>query len=173
MAREVNASTQEYVRVAREQAGVRVLYSDSSVFSSLNMIHALRQNEVVAMQLDRMNGVGGARSLPFFGALAQFPSGPFVLARLSGAPLIPVFVPRLGVRHYAIRVGEEIQLKRDMRDAPALERAMTEVVAEFEAIIREFPSQWFQFAPFWPAGAVAVRHGTGRTAPLPQRKVGG
>jgi len=173
MAREVNASTQEYVRIAREQAGVRVIYSDSSVFSSLNMIHALRQNEVVAMQLDRMVGPGGARSLPFFGALAPFPSGPFVLARLSGAPLVPVFVPRLGPRHYAIRVGAEVRLKRDTRDVQALERAMSQVIGEFEAIIREFPSQWFQFAPFWPSAPQIVARGVDADAAQLRSEAGG
>ena len=105
MAREANATTQDYVRDMRERAGVRVIYSDTSVFSALNMIRALRQNEIVAIQLDRMLGLGGARAVPFFGAPAPFPSGPFVLARLAGAPLIPVFIPRLGTRHYAVRFG--------------------------------------------------------------------
>jgi len=153
MAREVNATTQEYVRTAREQVGVRVLYSDTSVFSSLNMIRALRANEIVAIQLDRMLGPGGARMIPFFGAAAPFPSGPFVLARLARAPVVPVFIPRLGTRHYAVRVGQRFRLSRDARDHHALDHVMTEVVAEFEAIVREFPTQWFQFAPFWPAAA--------------------
>ena len=156
MAREANATTQEYVRIAREQAGVRVLYSDTSVFSSLNMIRALRDNEVVAIQLDRMLGPGGARLIPFFGAPAPFPSGPFVLARLAGAPIVPVFVPRLGTRRYAVRVCGGYTMTRDARDARALDRVMSEVVQHFEAIIREFPSQWFQFAPFWPATPAAV-----------------
>jgi lauroyl/myristoyl acyltransferase len=153
MAREVNATTQEYVRAARERAGVRVLFSDSSVFSSLNMIRALRQNEIVAIQLDRMLGPGGARLVPFFGALAPFPSGPFVLARLAGAPVVPVFIPRLGTRHYEIRVGGRFRLAREARDSHALDHVMAEVVGEFEAIVREFPTQWFQFGPFWPADA--------------------
>jgi phosphatidylinositol dimannoside acyltransferase len=153
MAQEINATTQEYVRAAREQAGVRVIYSDSSVFSSLNMIRALRQNELVAIQLDRMLGPGGARPVPFFGTPARFPSGPFVLARLSGAPVIPVFIPRVGVRHYAIRVGHRHTLTREARDGHSLDRIMGEVVAEFEAMVREFPTQWFQFVPFWPQAA--------------------
>ncbi|HUI25807.1 MAG TPA: lysophospholipid acyltransferase family protein [Candidatus Kryptonia bacterium] len=161
MAREVNATTQEYVRSAREQVGVRVLFSDTSVFSSLNMIRALRANEIVAIQLDRMLGPGGARMIPFFGARAPFPSGPFVLARLAGAPVVPVFIPRLGTRHYAVRVGRRFRLGRDARDTHVLDRIMTEVVGEFEAIVREFPTQWFQFAPFWPAAAQPV------AAPLP------
>jgi KDO2-lipid IV(A) lauroyltransferase len=156
MARETNATATEYVRAIREGAGVRVIYSDTSVFSSLNMIRALRQNEIVAIQLDHMLGFGGARLVPFFGRLAPFPSGPFVLARLAGAPLIPVFAPRLGTRHYAIRLGQRVTLSREARDPHSLARAMRAAVAEFEAVIREFPAQWFRFAPFWPEDAAAA-----------------
>lgn len=150
MAREVNATTHDFVRGARERAGVRVIYSDTSVFSSLNMIRALQRNEIIAIQLDRALGAGGTRLVPFFGAPAPFPSGPFVLARLAGAPLIPVFIPRLGTRHYAIRVCGRFQLAREARDNRALDQVMADVVGAFEAVVREFPQQWFQFTPFWP-----------------------
>jgi KDO2-lipid IV(A) lauroyltransferase len=156
MAHEANATTAAYTRAIREHAGVRVIYSNSSVFSSLNMIRALRANEIVAIQLDRMLGFGGAKLVPFFGRLAPFPSGPFVLARLAGAPLIPVFAPRLGTRHYAIRLGQRVTLLREARDPHSLARAMRAVMAQFEDVIREFPSQWFMFTPFWPADAGAV-----------------
>ena len=155
MARETNTTMQDYAREMRERTGVRVIYSDTSVFSALNMIRALRQNEIVAIQLDRMLGLGGARAVPFFGAPALFPSGPFVLARLAGSPLIPVFIPRLGTRHYAVRYGTPLLLPREARDAYSLDRAMRSVIADFEHIIRTFPAQWFQFLPFWPSAAVA------------------
>jgi lauroyl/myristoyl acyltransferase len=150
MGREINATTNEYVRAVREHMGVRVLYSDTSVFSSLNMIRALRENEIVALQLDRMLGPGGARLIPFFGAPAPFPAGPFALARLAGAPLIPVFIPRLGTRHYAALVPGEFRIPRAAGDAAALLRYMQAVVTQFEAVVRAHPTQWFQFAPFWP-----------------------
>jgi Kdo2-lipid IVA lauroyltransferase/acyltransferase len=150
MAREGNATTNQYVRAARERAGVQVIYSDTSVLSSLNMIRALRRNEIVAIQLDRSQGAVGARLVPFFGAPAPFPSGPFILARAVGAPLIPVFTPRLGTRHYAIRIGDRFNVPRETR---ALDRVMAEVVRLFEDTVRAFPNQWFQFAPFWPGGA--------------------
>ena len=76
MAREANETTADYVRKAREDAGVRVLLSDSSVYGSFNMLRALKRNEVVAMQLDRPLGGDGARSIEFFGAPALFPSRP-------------------------------------------------------------------------------------------------
>jgi lauroyl/myristoyl acyltransferase len=154
MAREVNDTTSAYVRRAREAAGVQVIYSDSSVFSSLNMVRALRRNEVVAIQLDRPMDADGTRLVPFFGAPAAFPSGPFVLARVAGVPLIPVFVPRLGTRHYAIRVGQPVDIAREARDGRTLERLMREVTAAFESVICDFPTQWFQFQAFWPAADV-------------------
>jgi KDO2-lipid IV(A) lauroyltransferase len=173
MAREVNRTTQEYMREARERTGVRVIYSDTSVFSSLNMIRALRQNEIVAIQFDRMLGTGGARMLPFFGAPAPFPSGPFALARLARTSVVPVFIPRLGRRHYAIRVGTRVRLKREPRDAHSLDTAMMQVVGQFDAIIREFPTQWFQFAPFWPAGENARRQSIAVVQPeKEERRVG-
>lgn len=160
MARERNASIQEYARTLNEEAGVRVIYSDTSVFSSFNMIRALRNNEIVAMQLDRPVGAGGMRALPFFGRAAQFPSGPFVLARLAGAPIVPVFAPRLGVRRYGVLIGGRYELTRDSRDSATLDRVMREVVAELEAVVRQHPTQWFQFLPFWldelPGGAAAA-----------------
>ena len=76
MAREANTTTQDYVRDMRERAGVRVIYSDTSVFSALNMIRALRANEIVAIQLDRTLGLGDTRAVPFFGAPAPFPVRP-------------------------------------------------------------------------------------------------
>jgi len=119
MAREPDAGTQEYVAAARARAGVEVVLSDDSVFSSLGLVRALQRNEVVAIQLDRPAGAGGVRLLPFLGAPAPFPSGPFVLARLAGAPVIPVFAPRLGRRHYRIQIGRPVEVPRAARDPRA------------------------------------------------------
>jgi KDO2-lipid IV(A) lauroyltransferase len=149
MARELNETSQEFVRETREQAGVRPVLSDASVFSSLSLIGALRRNEVVAIQLDRPHTAGGTRMLPFLGAPATFPSGAFVLARLAGAPLVPVFVPRIGRRHYAVRAGERIDVPREAKDPEVLERTMLEAVHQLEEMVRRHPTQWFQFAPFW------------------------
>jgi lauroyl/myristoyl acyltransferase len=156
MSRETDAATQEFVASARARAGVQVVLSDESVFSSLRLIRALRRNEIVAIQLDRVAGAGGARWLPFLGAPAPFPSGPFVLARLAGSPVIPVFAPRLGRRHYRVEIGEPVAVPRAARDPRALDRMMLEVVGQLEEAVRRYPWQWFQFAPFWPEPEVAA-----------------
>jgi KDO2-lipid IV(A) lauroyltransferase len=151
MGREPNETTQEYARRSREQAGVRVIYSDSSIFSAFNMIRALRQNEILAIQIDRGNGEPSSptKHVPFFGRDALFQEGAFHLARLSGAPVVPVVTLRRGRRHYEIVLGEPLRVSRDVPgDA---ERALHEAVSFFERTIRARPEQWFQFAPFWSA----------------------
>lgn len=165
MAREANASIGEYTRLIKENAGVRVIYSDTSVFSSFNMIRALRNNEIVAIQLDRPIGAGGMRRVPFFGRAALFPSGPFVLARLARAPVIAVFAPRLGVRHYSVRICQMHEVPRDTRDPGALDRVMADVVGELEAVVRTYPTQWFQFTPFWDEHALGAASDTARGEP--------
>ncbi len=87
--------------------------------------------------------------LPFLGAPAPFPSGPFVLARLAQSPIVPVFVPRVGRRHYAIRFGERIDVPCEARDPEILDRVMGAAVRQLEEAVRRDPTQWFQFAPFW------------------------
>jgi KDO2-lipid IV(A) lauroyltransferase len=154
MAREANETTANYVRQAREDAGVRVLLSDSSVYGSFNMLRALKRNEVVAMQLDRPLGGDGARLIDFFGAPAWFQAGPLRLARLAGAPIFPVFALRVGVRHYRIVLGTERAIARHA-SVEEMDRILTGIVAEFEQLVRKHPEQWFQFAPYWPEDAAA------------------
>jgi len=169
MARETDAGTQEFVAAAHVRAGVEVVFSDASVFSSLGLVRALQRNEVVAIQLDRPAGAGGVRLLPFLNAPAPFPSGPFVLARLAGAPVIPVFAPRLGRRHYRIHIGRPVEVPRAARDPQVLDRVMLEVTSQLEEIVRRYPWQWFQFAPFWPEPADSGDRGEDADVPRPSQ----
>jgi KDO2-lipid IV(A) lauroyltransferase len=159
MGSELDPATQEFVETARARAGVNVILSNASVFSSLGLVRALRRNEIVAIQLDRAARAGGVRMLPFLGAPAPFPSGPFVLARLAGSPVIPVFAPRLGRRHYGLHIGRPVAVPRTARDPLVLDRVMLDVVAQLEEVVRRYPWQWFQFAPFWPEPAAALAPG--------------
>ncbi|HEY2389283.1 MAG TPA: lysophospholipid acyltransferase family protein [Candidatus Binatia bacterium] len=171
MAREANETTAEYVRDARERAGMRVLLSDSSVYGPFNMLRALRRNEIVALQLDRPIGGDGARPVEFFGAPALFQSGAIRLARLAGTPILPVFVARRGPRHYRIVVGPERFVARAATQDD-MDRVLAGIIAEFEDLVREYPDQWFQFAPYWPedgalVGRIASPARAGRAAPPP------
>lgn len=171
MAREINETTADYVRAAREAAGMRVLLSDSSVYGPFNMLRALRRSEIVALQLDRPIGGDGARKVEFFGAPAFFQSGAIRLARLAGTPVFSVFVARRGPRHYRIVIGNEYHVARTA-STDEMDGILASIVCEFEDLVRQYPDQWFQFAPFWPedesaAGAVAKPPPASGVAPRP------
>ncbi len=170
MAHEANASTHEYVKRMREAHDIRVVYSDNSIFSSVHLVRALRANHIVAMQLDRTNPSARTIRLPFFGADAHFSAGPFHLARVAGAPILPCFAPRVGVRHYEIRFGRVHEVAGRSRRV-GIEGLAARVAEDFEAIVREHPCQWFQFADFWAAPeAAASTRGLPQSAPEPDSR---
>jgi lauroyl/myristoyl acyltransferase len=151
MAREPNPTVEKFQRGVRESNGLRVIHSDTSVFSSFNMIHALRRGEVVAIQLDRAAPGQVTRDVPFFGTPAPFQVGPFMLARMAEVPLWPVFVARVGPRRYRILPEPMRRIARHAGEDELFE-VMADVVGSFERRVREHPRQWFQFRPFWQDG---------------------
>jgi lauroyl/myristoyl acyltransferase len=148
MSRETNPTVEEFQRTWRERYGLTVIRSDSSRFSSLNMVQALRRGEVVAIQLDRAVGAQVTREVEFFGRPASFLYGPFVLARVAGVPIWPVFVARVRRGRYRFFPEPLRTIPRDAGEEETL-AVMRAVVRSFERRVREYPHQWFQFQPLW------------------------
>jgi lauroyl/myristoyl acyltransferase len=107
-------------------------------------VAALRRGEVVALQADRALGNGGDAWIPFFGVPAPFPLGPFVLARAAGVPVVPAFCVLDRRYRYEVRIATPIVVARGAEEAAA--RAW---VAVLEAVVREHPTQWFNFFDAW------------------------
>lgn len=117
-------------------------------FSSLPVLRALSAGKVVAVQGDRDTGERGV-PVPFFGAPAPFPLGPMLLARITGAVLVPVFVVYDEKYRFEIEFGEPIDpgLERD-RDA-AVRGALEAWVAALESAVSRWPDQWYSFFDYW------------------------
>jgi KDO2-lipid IV(A) lauroyltransferase len=118
----------------------------------VQLVAALRRGEVVALQGDRALGTRGDVLLPFFGRPAPFPLGPFVLARAAGVPVVPAFCLLGPGRRYTVRIGAPMAVERGEEEDAA--RAW---VALLEAIVRDQPTQWFNFFDVWhPFGDAAA-----------------
>jgi KDO2-lipid IV(A) lauroyltransferase len=112
--------------------------------STLGLLAALRRAELVAMQADRPSGGRGDAIVPFFGAPAAFPLGPFVLARAAGAAVVPAFCAMVPGGRYRLEIDPPIWVK------PGEEQAgLATVVAALERVIRAHPTQWFNFFDAW------------------------
>ncbi len=153
MAHEPNESANSYVEALRASVGLNIVYSDQSALASLELLSALRRNEIVALQVDRLAISDSALDVMMFGGRVRLPRGPFELARLSGAPLVAVFAPRVGTRHYEILFGRVQRLGRSATP-DEVERSMSQVAQDMENAIGPNPYQWFQFEPFWVDDAV-------------------
>src|SRR5438094_357845 len=86
--------------------------------------------------------------LPFFGAPAPFPLGPFVLARAAGAPVVPAFCLLDADHRYRIVVGAPFPV-----DAGAETAALGRWVSVLEGMVRRHPAQWFNFFDLWSPSA--------------------
>jgi lauroyl/myristoyl acyltransferase len=129
--------------VRRDGDGMRFVARGRPALGA-ELLAALRRGEVVALQGDRALGDRGDVRLPFFGEPAPFPLGPFVLARAAGVPLVAAFCLLDRSHRYHLRVGPPIAVARGEEAAAA--RAWVE---RLEAVVREHPTQWFNFFDLW------------------------
>ena len=129
--------------VRRDGDGVRFV-PRSRPTTSLELVAALRRGEVVAVQGDRALGTRGDVLIPFFGWPAPFPLGPFLLASAVEVPLVPAFCLLDSNYQYVVKVAEPLIVPRGREEDAA--RAW---VAVLEDVVRECPTQWFNFFDIW------------------------
>src|SRR5438128_9882849 len=145
VAHEPNPTVRRFMHEVRSRHGVRLIYSDRSVFAALPVLQALRRHEVVGMQIDPWAGPQGSVPVDFCGAPARFQLGPFAIARVARAPVVPVFAVRTGIRRYEMRTVSRFE-PATPADAVA---ALTATVRAYERLVRERPEQWLMFDHVW------------------------
>jgi lauroyl/myristoyl acyltransferase len=129
---------------ARRTLGLKVAHVGSDPLSALPLVRHLREGGYVALQVDRTPRNSRARDVTMFGAPALIPEGPLRLAALTGAPIVPVFVARIGHRRYEVIASAPIGLERAATSSD-LDAAAQELAARLEAFVRARPTQWFHF----------------------------
>lgn len=129
----------------RDARGLRVLHIGGHPTDALPLIAHLKRGGVAALQLDRAPPSGRTLSASLFSAPFALPEGPFRLASLAGATLVPVFAKRLGFFDYELTVSEPVSLPR--RPSPReLAQAAERVATALQTHIQASPTQWFHFA---------------------------
>jgi phosphatidylinositol dimannoside acyltransferase len=129
---------------ARRRAGVSIAHVGVDPLASLPLLRHLRAGGVVALQLDRV--VPGMRTRPvrLLDHHGTVPEGPFRLAQLSGAPIVPIFCARRGHREYFVQVFEPRRISRHAGEEE-IDEATRHVADAMTTFLRAHPTQWFQF----------------------------
>ena len=145
----------------------RIIDVGSDSLASLEMVRALREGQVLALQGDRHIDHHVVK-VRFLGREAPFPVGPFMLAAISGAPLIATFSLQVGPASYRFFAKPPLQLAfaRGQSREDQLKAWVEPYVSELEAVVRQYPYQWFNFYDFWDSAPPA------RLTPAPAPSLG-
>ncbi|MHC5035680.1 MAG: lysophospholipid acyltransferase family protein [Planctomycetota bacterium] len=130
------------------------------------IIRALKRNEAVGLLPDQ-----DIRRIPgtfvrFFGRPAWTPIGPVLCAKLSGAPMVPLFLTRRG-RKYRVEIGERIPLTFTGNRRRDLQVNTQRWSDAYEAYIRQYPDQWGWNHLRWKTRPADLPPGFRRNAALP------
>ncbi len=111
----------------------------------LELARAVQEGEIVAVTMDRPRRGGGVVEGELFGRRWLFPVGVPTLARVTQAPILPVFILRTGRHRYRVVFRPPIRVPKTRdRDGDHLE-AVRAFGREMETVLRQEPLQWFCF----------------------------
>ena len=148
--REANPEVNLIRQRIRDLLGVQTLEVRQSLDTPLQIRRALAQNRFVALLVDRH--VGRDRvAVTFLGRQAWFLRTPIVLASLTGAPLVPCFIRRIGRGRFAALPGNQIVVRRDLPREAAIQFAAQEIADQLADEVRSHPECWYHFYRYWDA----------------------
>jgi Kdo2-lipid IVA lauroyltransferase/acyltransferase len=137
---ELNEWRQKY----RQRFGIKTITVGSDKFAFVEIMQALRRNELVAMLIDRPYLNSGVQ-VRFFNHPTLFSAAAAHIWQHTQASVIPAFVLQLEPGQYGCYAYPPIE----MAAGQTVEENSQLIANVFQAIIREFPDQWFNFVPIW------------------------
>lgn len=155
MARERDSNARKIQDQMRMNTGVHLVHIGESPFDALPLLRHLKDNSLVAMQVDRAPANMRARTVKLLDKPWRVPEGPLRLAATSGAPLLPVFTRRVDFLQYESFVHPPIRLSR-RASSSELDDAAQKLMDYFGEFLRKNPTQWFDFAREEPDATTAA-----------------
>jgi len=139
-------------REIRERIGADTIHVGQSLDTALQIRRRLAENSIVAFLMDRH--VGRDRvEVQFLGRRAFFQRTPALMGFLTGAPLVPSFMERVGPSHFIVRAGVTIHVDRDRPRDEAIQVAAQAFADQLSARVRAHPEYWYHFYRYWDAQA--------------------
>jgi len=145
MERERDAGAEGIQERSRKALGQNVIFVGDDPLAAMPILAHLKRGGIVALQMDRVPKGARGRRVDFLGAIHELPEGPFMLAALSGAPIVVILGRRLGFLRYEIEVSEPVTVPRKATPEE-LDRAAAHVAGKIEAFVKRHPTDWFHFS---------------------------
>lgn len=134
----------------RQRLDIQTIEVRQSLDTAFQIRAALASNRFVAILVDRYAGRDRVR-VSFLGRQAYFLRTPFVMAALTGAPLVVCSIVRTAPGRFAASLGPEI-IATSVTDRDAwIQQAAQDVADQIGARVLERPDCWYQFYRYWDA----------------------
>ncbi len=125
--------------------------SQNSMEMMFSVQKALSNNEIIAMSADRYREGDSVHKLSFLGKETFFPSGPFKIAAVTGAPITIATTVKTGFKTYEQKIYSYINFEGEIcqnRKNKVLNLSQ-EYVKILENIVKKHPYHWFNYYDFW------------------------
>jgi lauroyl/myristoyl acyltransferase len=148
--REANPEVNRIRQRIRDLIGVEAIEVRQTLDTPLQIRQALSQNRFVALLVDRH--VGRDRvAVRFLGRPAWFLRTPIVMASLTGAPLVPCFIRRIGPGRFVALPGRPVVVQKDVPRDVAIQGAAQDIADQIAEQVRSHPECWYHFYRYWDA----------------------
>jgi len=134
----------------RERLGVETMEVRQSLETPLKLRRVLAENRVLALLMDRHLDRDRVE-VQLLGRRAWFLRTPALMAFMTGAPLLPCFIERIGPGRFRISNGEPIRIARDGDREANIRAAAQEMADQLSARVRMRPELWYHFYRYWDA----------------------
>lgn len=140
-----NEYLNRFILRTREKYGNHIIYKQGAL---KRILSSLRNNETVAMLIDQSVVRSEAVIIQFLGKNAYAMKTPAVIARKTGAAVLPLFIRRTENGH-VIEIQEEISLSTEEDSEAALLLDTINLMRPIEEYIKHYPSDWLWIHRRW------------------------
>jgi len=138
----------QYIHDLRTASGVKTIFSYPRRDCVSGIIKALRNNELVVIQMDQNFGTGGVW-VNFFGKLAATPVGPITLALRTNAVILPGYIFRKNNFQHTLKLFPKENLILGACKEETILLNAVKFTQMIEIWIRKVASQWVWIHRRW------------------------
>ena len=151
-----NEYVNRFIERTREKYGNHIIYKQGAL---RQILASLKKKEAVAILMDQSVIKSEGLIIHFLGKNAYAMKTPAIIARKTGAAVVPLFIRRTGTGHI-IEIQEEIPLVEAGDGDTALLHDTINFSRPIEEYIEKYPSDWLWIHKRWKRVKVETASGT-------------
>ena len=133
------------IEKVRQKYGNRIVYKKAAL---KNILQAMRSNEAVGILMDQAVLAREGFVIDFLGRGAWTTKMPALIARKTGAAVLPAFIQRTEHGH-TIKIFPEVQLSREAEKEEQVRKDTKKFSSYIEEYIQKHPSEWLWIHRRW------------------------